>query len=44
MKRENLLWSLDVGTYNVKTDINQIVYEGVIHLIHLTRNGIQSAG
>jgi hypothetical protein len=44
MKEENLFWSLDIETYNVKTDLNQIVYEGMIHLIHLTKNGIPSAG
>jgi len=44
MKGDDLFWSLDVETYKVKTDLNQIVYEGVIHPINLTKNGIRSAG
>jgi hypothetical protein len=44
MKGENLFWSLDVDSYNVKKDLNKIVCEGVIYLINLTKNGIRSAG
>jgi len=44
MKGENLFWSLDVETYNFKTHLNKLMYEGVIRLIHLTKNGIRSVG
>ena len=40
IKEKKFVWSLDVETCNVKTDLNQIVYEGVIHPIYLTKNGI----
>jgi hypothetical protein len=43
-RREPLFWRLDVDSYNVKTGLNKIVCEGVIHLINLTKNEIRSAG